>query len=102
MGMMDGFGLAAVPRAVKAAASVWAEPADAAERARDETVLAALRLRQGANSVEVAQALGVSPEWVRKATNDVVAHDYATADRSTGPRRGRELDVAYQFKKARK
>lgn len=94
---MDGrdvFGLAPVRRARK-----WAAPPAKADRALDEKVLRALRMRLVMPSPQVAAILGQSPEWVRKATADVVAHDYATPDRSTKGNRGDDLSEAYDFVK---
>jgi hypothetical protein len=98
MGVMDGFGLAPAPRARK-----WAEPPAKADRALDEKVLRALRMRHFMNAPQVAEILGQSPEWVRRETADVVAHDYATPDLSTGANAGEAIGPAYDFvKKARK
>lgn len=93
----DGFGLAPVPRARK-----WAEPPARTDRALDEKVLRALRLRQVLTAPDVAGIVGQSAEWVRKVTADVQAHDYATPDRSTGANAGADIGAAYAFAKARR
>jgi hypothetical protein len=100
MSAPEGFALAPVRRAARPAPASWRDvPPDAEARALDNAVLTAVRLRRWMASPDVAREVGQSPEWVRKVTADVEAHDMATPDpRATAE----DMRAAYAWHKGRK
>lgn len=100
MSAPGGFALAPVPRPARPARAAWQDvPPDTLARAIDNAVLTAVRLRLWMNAPAVAREVGQSPDWVRKVTADVQAHDMATPD----PRASAaDMDRAYAWHKGRK
>lgn len=81
MSAPGGFALVPVPRRARPAREGWRDvQPDAAARAIDNAILTAVRLRRWMSVPAVAREIGQPPDWVRKVTAEVEAHDMATPD----------------------